>query len=307
MKSDFLQSFKIGHYTDEIKKTGVTVILSEKGATGGVSIRGAAPATRETDLLDPQKTVDKVNAVVLSGGSAFGLEASSGVMEYLFEKGFGFNAGKYNVPIVCGASIYDLEFGSFGYPDKTAGYKAASSAEVGNFVTGQVGAGIGATCGKILGMSHASRGGIGVKTAKMRGVEIAVIVVVNPLGDVVRGEEILAGTKLMGKFIGSAKAISKVSGFKMQNTTIGCILTNAKLSKAQACQLADVAHDGFARAIDPSHTIYDGDAMFTLASGEKSVDFIKLCAVIPRLTAEAIYSIYEGMKSPEELFPEEEE
>ncbi len=289
-----LNKFKIGHYTDTEKGTGCTVILAEEGAVGGCSVRGSSPATRETDLLKSEKTVSTVNAVVLSGGSAFGLEASSGVMDYLFENGKGYNAGKYNVPIVVGASIYDLEYKDFAYPNKEAGYKAAKEATVNNFSKGVIGGASGATVSKILGVESAVKTALGVQTYVMNGLEIAVIMVVNALGDVVKDGKIIAGataddgTPLSVKRIFSLGALDEEP--KCANTTIGCIITNARLTKPEANLLSDLAHDGFALALSPGHTRYDGDAMFTLASGEKSVPFDTLAALIPDLTAKAIQS-----------------
>lgn len=300
-----LDKFKIGHYTDSENKTGATVIICEKGAVAGVSVRGAAPATRETDLLSPTKTVQEINAVVLSGGSAFGLEASCGVMDYLFKNGIGYNAGAYKVPIVCAASLYDLENGNFAYPDKEAGFKACTDAKENNFSVGLIGAGTGATCGKPLGMKHASAAGLGIAKAKLFGVSVAVVVAINPLGDIVKDGEIIAGLKVGKKYRSTLNLIGKISGFKQVNTTIGCILTDAKLTKAECNALADVAHDGYALAISPSHTPFDGDAMFCMASGDKKIAFFKLAAVMPKLVSEAIYSAFSG--KPAELEFESDE
>lgn len=285
-----LNKFKIGNYNTD--NTGVTVIIAEEGATGGVSVRGASPATRETDLLKDGNSVDKVNAVVLSGGSAFGLEAACGVMEYLKEKGFGYNAGKYNVPIVVGASIYDLEKGEFDYPDKEAGYKCAFFASSGNLEQGKIGGGKCATVGKALGMACAEAGGLGVAQTKLGKIELAVISVVNPLGDVVDEKcKILAGAKVAGVHVGTEKAIltkMKLTGNTVSNTTISCILTNATFTKTQLNKLCDIAHDGYAQAIRPSHTQFDGDAIFGLASGEVEGDYLAVAVALPGLVAEAV-------------------
>ena len=287
-----LDGFKIGHFTDERKKTGVSVFLAERGAVGGVSVRGAAPATRETDLLDPLKSVQEINAVVLSGGSAFGLEAASGVQQFLFEGGFGYNAGKYRVPIVVGASVYDLEYGEFGFPDKQAGYEAAKAAASGNFSRGGIGAAAGATISKALGMSTAVKTSLGVQTYAMNGLEIAVFSVVNALGDVVENGKIIAGAMTEdGKPVGMRRVMTMSSiDPKPSNTTITCILTNAVLNKVEANILADLAHDGYAEAISPVHTMFDGDAVFVMASGDKAVEFNMLTALIAPLTAKAIRS-----------------
>ncbi|MEG1613159.1 MAG: P1 family peptidase [Clostridia bacterium] len=287
-----LNKFKIGHFTDNEIGTGVTVILAEDGAVGGVCVRGSAPATRETDLLKPEKTVQKINAVVLSGGSAFGLEAASGVMDYLHEKGIGYNAGKYRVPIVSGASLYDLEFKQFGYPDKKAGYLAVQNAKTDNFERGCIGAGTGATISKICGMDAAAKAGLGIQTYSLNGLEIAVIVAVNALGDIVKDGNIIAGAMTEdGNYIDCTKIMSSGSlELKNSNTTIGCIITNAKLTKLQANILAELAHDGFALSISPSHTMFDGDAMFIMSSDDVDIEFNVLTSLIPTITAKAIQS-----------------
>ncbi len=297
-----LEKFRIGHRTDLTNKTGVTVILADGGAVGGVSVRGAAPATRETDLLDSEKMMQSIDAVVLSGGSAFGLEACAGVMDFLFEQGVGYDTGFYKVPIVVGASIYDLEEGRFSYPDKSMGYLAAQNAEANNFESGQIGGGTGATVGKVLGSQNAQSAGLGVARATMGKVEIAVVAVVNAFGDVVKDGEIIAGAlKDDEEFLNTTEYLIKENKFEFcsQNTIIGCILTNAKLDKCQANFLADVAHDGIAKAIEPSHTIIDGDAFFTMASGEQKVEFVSLCAIVPQLVKEAIYSVFENQEIEE--------
>lgn len=297
-----LNKFKIGHYTDTENGTGVTVILAENGAVGGVSVRGSAPATRETDLLKSEKTVSTVNAVVLSGGSAFGLEASCGVMEWLKEKNLGYNAGGYKVPIVCGASLYDLEYKNFAYPNKEAGYKAAENASINNFSRGEIGVAAGSTASKILGIETAIKTGIGLQTYSCNNLEIAVICGVNPLGDIVKDGKIIAGIKEPdGNFLDARKVMS-VGGLELKNsnTTIGCILTNAKLSKVEANILSDLAHDGLALSISPSHTLFDGDAFFTLASNEVNIEFNILTALIPGLVARAIQSSVSNIDTSEQ-------
>ena len=288
-----LDKFKIGHYTDSENGTGCTVILAEEGAVAGCSIRGSSPATRETDLLKTEKTVGQVNAIVLSGGSAFGLEAASGVMDYLYENGKGYNAGKYRVPIVCGASVYDLEYKNFAYPDKKAGYEAAKNAKAGNFERGVIGGASGANISKLLGMETAVKTSLGVQTYSLNGLEIAVIMVVNALGDVVKEGKIIGGALAPDGAPIDMKKIFTLGGIeepKNANTTIGCVLTNAVITKAQANLLADIAHDGFALALSPSHTRFDGDAMFAMSSGEKVVAFDTLLSIVPDLVARAIQS-----------------
>lgn len=290
-----LDKFKIGHWTDEENGTGVTVIISEEGAIAGGSIQGAAPATRETDLLRMDKTVQKINAVTLAGGSAFGLEASCGAMQYLFEKGFGYDAGGYKVPIVVGACLYDLEYKNFAFPNKEAGYKATKQAAANNFLSGNIGAGTGATVGKIFKMKGSMKAGLGVITYEKNGLEIAVITAVNALGDIINEKgKIIAGTRLGKKiFAGSSKYYNLyLKTFKKMNTTISCIITNANITKEQANILAQEAHKGYDLSIKPSHTIFDGDAIFCMASGDKKTEFNTLTEIIPDLVAQAVRSIF---------------
>ncbi len=290
-----LDKFKIGHVTDLTDKTGVTAIIAKSGAVAGVSVRGASPATRETDVLKSEKLLKKIDAVVLSGGGAFGLEACAGVMDFLFEHGVGLKNGGYKIPIVSGASLYDLDNERFAYPDKSMGYQAAANAVTQNFQSGRIGAGTGATCGKVLGEKSSQPAGLGVAVAKLGKVEVAVVIAVNPMGDVVKDGKIVAGAKLGDAFLNTTEYIIKESNLKIQeqNTMIGCVITNAILDKGQANQLADISHDGIAKAIEPSHTQHDGDAMFAMASCDEKVDFIQMCALIPMLTKQAIYNAFE--------------
>ena len=279
-----LDKFSIGHYTDLEKKTGVTAILCPEGAVGGVSVRGGAPATHETDLLRSEKTVDRVNAVVLAGGSAFGLESISGVMQWLSEKGYGFNAGGYRVPICSGAAIYDLEYGAFGFPDKAAGYAAAKASSSICPCAGSFGAGAGATVCKMGGMAFAKKSGMAVATASKGALEMAVVSVVNALGNIYDPETGGAVREVM----------PKESTMTHANTTISCVITNAKVFKAQANKLADAAQDAYARCIRPVHTIYDGDTVFFLSSGEVNADILELQMLEEELCAKAILAAVES-------------
>lgn len=293
-----LDFFKIGNVESKTKSTGVTVILAEQGATGGVSVRGSSPATRETDLLKSENAVEKVNAVFLSGGSAFGLDSASGIVQYLAEKGIGYQTSVMPVPIVCGACLYDLEYKNAGFPDKELGYKACENAKPGNFESGNVGAGCGATVGKVLGVISASKGGLGVATfAFDDGVEMCAIVAVNAFGDIYdfRNGQKVSGAIVGGKSIDIIDLLNydrKMLQSLGQNTTIGCILTNAKLTKSEANKLADIAHDGYAMTIKPSHTMVDGDAIFALASGEVDGDFMKISCYAPTLMARAVLNAF---------------
>lgn len=283
--------FKLGNI--ELGSSGVTVIISENGAVGGVSVRGSAPATRETDLLRSENSVDKVNAVVLSGGSAFGLDACSGVMKYLKDHGVGYNAGEYNVPIVVGASLYDLEYGKYELPTADYGYKACENATKIGIKSGNIGAGRGATIGKILGMQSAVKSGLGMVEYKMGELYMIAVVAVNAFGNVYdyKSGKLIKGASLNGVSIDIVDAIKGNLAIMPQthsNTTIGCILTNAKLTKAQVNKLADIAHDGYAMTIRPVHTMVDGDAIFALADGEIDADFMQLSCIAPTLMADAV-------------------
>lgn len=283
--------FKIGHFEDEY--TGVTVILSRKGAVGGCDCRGGAPGTRETDLLHPLKMMDKINAVTLAGGSAYGLAACDGVMQYLLGEGVGFKSMGKTVPIVTGAVIFDLNQKQMHLPTAQFGVEACKNA-TSTPTFGNVGVGRGATVGKIRGLKYASKGGVGAATVKTLGVNVTAVVAVNALGDVVDDAgNIIAGAKGRdGNFINTEKRLINGEYGKLllgTNTTIGCVLTDANLDKVQATKLASAAHNGLARAIRPVHTDYDGDTMFCLASGSKPViSFTALQTACVRATQLAI-------------------
>ncbi|MBO0726709.1 MAG: P1 family peptidase [Blastocatellia bacterium] len=274
---------KVGHFTDTRRPTGCTVILCEDGATGGVDVRGAAPGTRETDLLNPINTVQQVHAIVLSGGSAFGLDTATGVMRYLEERGTGFDTRIARVPIVPAAILFDLGVGDPKIrPDAEAGYKACKAATTERVAEGSVGAGAGATVGKLFGMDRAMKGGLGAVSIKLgdgkSSLTVGAIVAVNAVGDVIdpgTGKVIAGARTKDGKaLIGSMNAI--LSGEALppslggQATTIGVVATDAQLDKAQATKIAQMAHDGLARAINPVHTPSDGDTIFALATGKSS-------------------------------------
>ena len=265
--------FRIGTAEDRAGLTGVTVILAPQGgATAGVDVRGCAPGTRETDLLRPEKTVQQIHAVVLSGGSAFGLESSSGVMQYLAEQGMGFHVGPACVPIVCQAVLFDLLIGNpHAYPNKDMGYQAAKAAST-TFPVGCYGAGTGATVGKLTGAEHAMKSGAGYAELHLdSGLYVGAYMAVNACGEIYEGEQVLAGALSKDeKTIVSSHQLM-LQGFKRimgGNTSIGCVITNAKLTKAECTAICGMAHDGYARSIRPVHTTMDGDTVFTMASGE---------------------------------------
>ncbi len=267
---------KVGHFTETRRPTGCTVILAEEGAVGGVDVRGGAPGTRETDLLNPANFVERVHAVVLSGGSAFGLEAASGVMRYLEERGIGLDAGVARVPIVPAAVLFDLDLGDAAIrPDAAAGYAACRAASAEPPREGNEGAGAGATVGKLFGIGRAMKSGIGSASLKLDGLTVAAIVAVNAVGDVVdpAGGGTIAGARTHdgASLLGSTRALLRGDIPSLLRpgaaTTIGVVATDAMLTKAGAQKLAQCAHDGIARAIVPAHTMFDGDTIFALATG----------------------------------------
>jgi len=271
---------RVGHYTLSGRPTGCTVILADGGAVGGVDVRGAAPGTRETDLLDPRNLVSEVHAVLLSGGSAFGLDAASGVVRYLEEKGIGFPTAAGRVPIVPAAILYDLGVGDPRIrPDADAGYRACKAASADSPAEGNTGAGAGATVGKLFGSGRAMKGGIGSASITVNTPEtslrVGAIVAVNAVGDVIDPStgKIVAGLRSSdGRAIeGTLNSILRGDPLPPSlggtSTTIGVVATDAALDKAQASKIAQMAHDGLARTINPVHTAYDGDTLFALATG----------------------------------------
>ncbi len=271
-----VSGLRVGHYTETRRPTGCTVIIAEAGATAGVDVRGAAPGTRETDLLNPVNMVEKVHAIVLSGGSAFGLDAASGVMRYLEEKKIGFDVGVAHVPIVPAAILFDLGVGDASIrPDAAAGYQACKSATADAREEGNVGAGTGATVGKLYGPQRAMKGGLGTASLTVAGVTVGAIVAVNAVGDVIDPNtgRILAGARTPdGKHLLDTRAAILAGDLPKSMregtaTTIGVVATDARLTKAQAQKIAGMAHDGLARSINPIHTMLDGDTIFALGTG----------------------------------------
>ncbi|MFH1351566.1 MAG: P1 family peptidase [Pseudomonadota bacterium] len=277
-----IQGIAIGHASDFDAATGVTVILCPNGMTPGVDIRGSATSTRQIDSLFPHHIVPKIHALCLAGGSAYGLEAGTGVMRYLEERGFGFGAKNARVPIVPTAAIFDLAIGKPNRrPDGVMGYQACVNAAEGGIKEGSVGAGTGATVGKFYGIEQAMKGGLGTASRRLRnGLLVNALAVVNAYGDVRNPKtgRILAGARRSknGKaFADTARLYKKgikrpVSAF--QNTTLGVITTNARLEKSTATLVARLGQGGLAKTISPAYTIYDGDIVFALGSGEIGVD-----------------------------------
>jgi L-aminopeptidase/D-esterase-like protein len=294
---------KVGHHTLAERPTGCTVVLTEAGAVAGVDVRGGAPGTRETDLLDPVNSVQKVNAIVLSGGSAFGLDAASGVVRWLDEKGFGYDARVAKVPIVPAAILFDLGVGHNPRirPTAECGYAAARAATDGPVAEGSIGAGAGATVGKTGGPGRSMKGGIGSAAIVLPGgLVVAALVAVNAVGDVVDPStgRVVAGVRTEdGKGLADARRLVRSGALGRrptpsptpnpgENTTIGIVATNAILTKAEAAKMAQMAHDGFARAISPVHTPGDGDTIFALATGTLPGE--GLASVVGALAAEAM-------------------
>lgn len=293
-----IDDIKLGHAQNENGCTGCSVIICEEGATGGVDVRGGAPGTRETDLLDPSEMVEKIHAVVLAGGSAFGLDASSGVMQYLEERDIGFDVNVAKVPIVCSAVLFDLAFGNPKVrPDKEMGYKACLNSETyKDDINGNIGAGYGATVGKILGPSTSMKGGLGTYAVQVGDLKVGAIVAVNCLGDVIdpKNLNILAGAldRKTNKFLDSEKILinnleNPSNPFK-GNTTIGLIVTNAKFSKAQAKKISSMAHNGFARTMRPAHTMFDGDTIFTMATNKIDADLTTVGMIAANVMEKAV-------------------
>lgn len=276
-----IEGYNIGNAQNMEAATGCTVILCKKGACGGVDVRGGAPGTRETDLLNPINMVDKIHAVLLTGGSAFGLDAAGGVMKYLEENNCGFDVGVTKVPIVCGAALFDLVIGDCSVrPDKDMGYIACLDSENSICNEGNVGAGVGATVGKILGPEYAVKGGLGTYAVQVGNFKIGAVVAVNCLGDVINPEngETIAGVQNKDKsgFLNTEEIMLSMYDSQKNvfngNTTIAAVLTNGILTKAQANKIASMAHNGMARTIFPAHTMYDGDTIFVMGNGNVNVD-----------------------------------
>ena len=312
-----VRGIEVGHAQDNEALTGCTVILCRKGASAGVDVRGGAPGTRETDLLSPVNLVDKVHAVVLAGGSAFGLDASSGVMKYLEENKIGFNTGAVKVPIVPSAILYDLNIGRADVrPDPAMGYDAAASASSDAPAEGNFGAGTGASVGKMFGAKLSTKSGVG--TASMNiggGVIVGALVVVNTWGDVIdpHTNEIIAGLR-SGKvgplrvggneqFADTLAMMKKPVGRNLlgfasrANTVIGVVATNAKLTKTQATKVAQMAQDGIARTMRPAHSMLDGDAIFALSTGARKADVTTIGAFAAEVTVESVLRAVRNSRS----------
>ncbi len=299
----------VGHDTDEVSVTGCTVVLptSREGAVGGVDVRGGAPGTRETDLLRPENLVGRVHGVLLTGGSAFGLDAAAGVMRHLEERGVGFRVAEAIVPIVPSAVLFDLLVGSGrARPNADAGARACANATSAPPAQGSVGAGTGATVGKLNGPAWATKGGIGSASVRLAdGTTVGALIAVNAIGQVVdlhTGRTLAGARRLDGPgfepheaYLGSGArgSVAGVAPAPGANTTIGVVATDARLDKAGVTRLAQVAHDGMALAIRPAHTMYDGDTIFALSTGEAGVP--RPASEQAQLGAAAVWAVAEAI------------
>ncbi|MBQ9044124.1 MAG: P1 family peptidase [Eggerthellaceae bacterium] len=295
-----IAGFKIGQVEDVAGATGVTAIIREQGMAAGIDVRGGGPASRDTRTLDPLAAAERIHAVLLAGGSAFGLDAAGGAMRYLEERGIGVEVGPAHVPIVCQSDIFDLLVGDpSARPDAEMGYAACANAETGNYRDGNYGAGCGATVGKACGPEFCMKSGIGSFAVQVGDVQVGAIVVVNAIGDV---SDPASGKTVAGllaedgnSFRSTAEVLydlaEKAAAAKsdvVTNTTIGAILTNANLTKAQLCKVAGMGHDGLARTIRPVHTSMDGDSLYALSTCEVEADTDLVGMLAADVVAQAI-------------------
>ncbi len=299
---------EVGHFTDARRPTGCTVIMAREGAVAGVDVRGAAPGTRETDLLHPSNLVDKVHAIVLAGGSAWGLEAATGAVRWLEERGVGLDVAVGRLPIVPAAVLFDLLVGDMRIrPDAAAGYAACAVASHADPAEGNVGAGAGAVVGKVFGVQHAMKGGVGTASVTVGGVTVGALIACNALGDVLDPDtaQVIAGARTDDGLALRDTRRALLRGEAPQpllagtNTTIGVVATDAILTKAQAHRLAVAAHDGLARSINPVHTMSDGDTLFSLGTGRagKSLGMMVLATMAAEATARATARAVQAARS----------
>ena len=302
-----IKGFLIGQTQNEAAGTGCTVIVGKNGMRAGLDVRGGGPASRDSQMLNPLMTMNEIHAVVLSGGSAFGLGAADGVMQYLEEHGIGFEVGLTKVPLVVQSDIFDLTVGDpFTRPNAAMGYEAAKQAfESPNYQDGNYGAGCGATVGKACGMETCMKTGIGSYAIQIGELKIGAIVVLNALGDVFDWKN---GKKVAGLLTEDKKAfrdvmdvmtssIEVVENKFVGNTTLCAILTNAVFTKAQLCKIAGLAHDGYARSIRPVHTSADGDSIYALSIGNVSADMDLVGSLAAEVTSEAILRAVNAAKT----------
>ena len=303
-----VSGIEVGHFTDTRRPTGCTAILARAGAVGGVDVRGAAPGTRETDLLDPCNLVEKVHAIVLAGGSAWGLDAATGAMRWLEEQGVGLDVGVGRLPLVPAAVLFDLMVGDMRIrPDAAAGYAACAAASSADPAEGNVGAGTGACVGKMFGIARAMKGGVGTASVTVDGVTVGALIACNAVGDVIDpdtaqpvcGARTADGLRLLDSRRALLRGELPQSILPGTNTTIGVIATDAVITKLQAQRLAVAAHDGLARSINPVHTQLDGDTLFTLGTGAagKNPGMLVLAAMAAEATARATLRAVQAARS----------
>lgn len=300
-------NLQIGQAENTAAGTGCTVVLLGKnGAPAGLDVRGGGPASRESELLKPLAAAQVIHAIVLAGGSAFGLDAAGGVMRYLEERGIGFDVGVTKVPLVCQSDLFDLTVADARTrPDAAMAYAACVNAEIGNYRDGNHGAGTGATVGKLLGMDHCMKSGIGSYAVQVGDLKVGALVAVNAVGDVYDFE---TSRKVAGLRADDGKTFLDSERVLMQqldapqekfvgNTTLGILFTNAKLDKARLCKAAGMAHDGYARAIRPVHTSMDGDSIYAVSLGDVPADLDAVGVIGARVMAKAIVRAVEAADS----------
>ncbi|MCI8511391.1 MAG: P1 family peptidase [Lachnospiraceae bacterium] len=292
-----IETIKIGSAENKEAGTGCTVVLCEKGMAAGLDVRGGGPASRESELLKPMAAAQAIHAVLLSGGSAFGLDAAGGVMQYLEERGIGFDVGITKVPLVCESCLFDLGVGDFRIrPDKAMGYAACEGAEKGNYRDGNYGAGTGATVGKMRGREFCMKTGIGSYALQIGDLKVGALVAVNAAGDIYDWK---TGRKAAGLLNPDKKTFADTEETVLQsyevvenkfvkNTTIGAVITNARFDKTRLCKIAGMAHDGYARAVRPVHTSSDGDSIYALSVGTVEADQDMVGTLAAQVMAEAI-------------------
>lgn len=300
-----IEGIKVGNAQNLKGPTGCTVVICEEGAAAGVDVRGGSPGTRETDLLNPVNLVDKIHAVVLAGGSAFGLDAASGAMQYLEERNIGFDVSVTKVPIVCSAVLFDLMIGDYKIrPDKAMGYEACKNSEFNECREGNEGAGAGATVGKILGPDNSMKGGLGCCAIQVGELQVGAVIAVNCLGDVIDPStgEIIAGALNEDKktFANTEEImISRYSEKKnlfSGNTTIGVVITNGKFTKPEMNKIASMAQNGYGRIMRPAHSIFDGDTIFTMSTGKVDADINVVGLLAARVVEQAVVRAVKNAK-----------
>lgn len=292
-----IENIKIGNAQNREAGTGCTVVICENGAPTGLDVRGGGPASRESELLKPVAAADSIHAVLLSGGSAFGLDAAGGVMQYLEERNIGYDVGITKVPLVCESCLFDLAVGDYQVrPDKEMGYEACVNAEAGNYKDGNEGAGTGATVGKLHGADGCMKSGIGSYAVQIGELKVGAIAAVNALGDIYDWK---SGEKVAGllaedqkTFLDTEeefyKSYAVVENKFVENTTLGIVITNAKFDKTQLCKIASMTQNGYARSIRPVHTTADGDSIYAMSVGEVSADQDMVGTLAAQVMSEAI-------------------